>query len=93
VIRARMDVIEDTSTALSTPFYRILVFWLMVIFASFGLIAPRHSVSLISIGLCAASLSSAIFVILELNQPYLGTFTISSDTMRAALSAMMAPGL
>jgi hypothetical protein len=92
VIRARMDVIEGTSKALSTPFYRILVFWLMVIFASFGLIAPRHSVSLISIGLCAASLSSAIFVILELNQPYLGVFTISSDTMRAALTAMMAPG-
>ena len=92
VIRARMDVVEDSSKALSTPFYRILVFWLMVIFASFGLIAPRHSLSVISIGLCAASLSSAIFVILELNQPYLGMFTISSDTMRAALSAMMAPG-
>jgi hypothetical protein len=92
VIRARMDVVEDSSKALSTPFYRILVSWLMVIFASFGLIAPRHSLSVISIGLCAASLSSAIFVILELNQPYTGMIAISSDTMRTALSAMMAPG-
>jgi hypothetical protein len=92
VIRARMDVIEEASKALSTPFYRILIFWLMVIFASFGLVAPRHSLSVISIGLCAISLSSAIFVILELNEPYTGLITISSDTMRTALHAMMAPG-
>ena len=91
VARARLRVLEteNEEAGLSTPFYRILVFWLMVIFASFGLIAPRHSLSVISIGLCAVSLSIAIFVIVDLSHPYDGLFAVSSDTMRAALASML----
>src|SRR5215469_10726453 len=67
VLRARFSVLETKRARLSAPFYRILVFWLMIIFASFGLVAPRHSLSLISIALCAVSLSTAIFVIFDLS--------------------------
>lgn len=91
VLRARMDVVEAAERRFSTPFFRILVFWLMVIFASFGLIAPRHSLSVITIGLCAVSLTSAILVILDLSQPYGGMFSISSQPMRTALAWMIAP--
>lgn len=92
VLHARSDVIEAVQARLSAPFYRVLVFWLMVIFASFGLIAPRHSLSVITIVLCAVSLSSAIFVIIDLSHPYTGSFAISSAGMRAALASMMRPG-
>ena len=70
VLRARFSVLETKHARLSAPFYWILVFWLMIIFASFGLVAPRHSLSLISIALCAVSLSTAIFVIFDLSRPY-----------------------
>jgi hypothetical protein len=92
VLRARSGVIEDVQARLSGPFYRVLIFWLMVIFASFGLIAPRHSLSVITIALCAVSLSTAIFVIIDLSHPYTGFFSISSATTRAALASMMRPG-
>jgi hypothetical protein len=91
VVRARLSMAEAKSAGLSGPFYWILVFWLMVIFASFGLMAPRHSLSVISIVLCAVSLSTAIFVIVALSRPYDGLFGVSSASMRTALDSMLRP--
>lgn len=91
VLRARLRVIETVKAGLSTPFYRILVLLLMIIFASFGLIAPRHNLSVIAIALCAISLSTAIFVIVDLNHPYDGLFAVPGTSMRAALASMMRP--
>lgn len=91
VLRARLSALETKNASLSAPFYQILVFWLMIIFASFGLTAPRHSLSVISIALCAVSLSSAIFVIVDLSRPYDGLFAISSVSMRTALESMLRP--
>jgi hypothetical protein len=88
---ARYAVIEDVREGLSVPFYRMMVLWLMVLFAGFGLIAPRHSLAVVTIALCAFSLSTAIFVIDDLSSPYGGLFAVSSDSMRAALASMMQP--
>jgi hypothetical protein len=89
VLLARLNVVGDAQVELLRPFYRILVFWLVVMFGCFGLLAPRHSLSMITIALCAILLSSVIFVILALGQPYGGYFGISSATMRTALNAML----
>ena len=88
---ARLDVVVDAQRGLFNPFYQILVFWLMIIFACFGLAAPPNVVSAVTIFLCALSLSSVVFVILDLSRPYGGLFSISSNAMREALAAMMAP--
>jgi hypothetical protein len=89
VWHARLSVIEDTRVGLFQPFYQVLVFWLMIIFACFGLVAPKNSLSIITTGLCAVSLSSVIFVILDLSRPYEGFFAIPSTTMRGALISML----
>jgi hypothetical protein len=91
VSRARLIAIESASGKISLPFRSILVLWLMIIFATFGLAAPRNSLSLIGIVLCAVSLSSAMFVISDLDGLYDGLFAISSAHMRAALAQMVAP--
>jgi hypothetical protein len=91
VLKAREAVIQDVGGRLSWPFYCILVFWLVIIFAAFGLAAPRNRLALIAILLCAISLSSTIFIISELSDPYGGLLSISSDDMRTALARMMAP--
>ena len=89
VLRARAAVIEDTQRKMSIPFYWVLVFWLIVVFACFGLCSPRNGLALLVIILGAVSLSTALFVISELFRPYGGMFGISSTTMRAALAHMM----
>ncbi|HVY14029.1 MAG TPA: hypothetical protein VHB27_02290, partial [Rhodopila sp.] len=92
VIAARMTVIEDAGTELSVPFFSILIFWLTVVFFTLGLAAPRNRIAALGILLCALSLSSAVYVIIDLSLPYSGFMAISSGEMRNALTEMMAPG-
>jgi hypothetical protein len=92
VLHGRMSVIEDARVGLFEPFYRVLVFWLMIIYTLFGLVAPRNTLSLATIAISALSLGSVIFVIVDLSGPYDGFLRIPSTTMRTALSAMLNGG-
>jgi hypothetical protein len=90
LVKSRWTVIEQARPSLSTPFYWVLVFWLVILFASIGLTAPATPVSVIVIGLSAVSITAAMFVILDLDMPYGGLFGIPSSAMRHALADMMA---
>ncbi len=90
-LAARLAVIEDARQAISAPFYWVLVFWLMIVFASLGLSAPRNRFVVMLLAIASLSLTSVMFVIFDLSQPYGGLFAISSDTMRAALAQMLEP--
>jgi hypothetical protein len=59
--------------------------WLLIVFAVFGLIAPRNVLVYVTILLCALSFSSAIFFILELDTPIDGFIYVSSEPLRDAL--------
>ena len=89
VSTARLSVIEAARSELLQPFYEVLIVWLMIIFACHGLIAPRSRLALTLMLLSAISLSSVMFVIADLSQPYGGFFSISSASMRSALHAML----
>ncbi len=88
VSRARWAVIEGVRGSISTPFYWVLVFWLVILFGSFGLRAPPNPMIVAIIGLCALSVTAAVFVILDLDQPYGGLYGIPSAAMRNALADM-----
>src|SRR6476659_3238163 len=53
VWHARLSVIEAASGGLFEPFYQVVVIWLMIIFALFGLVAPFNPLSIITIVLSA----------------------------------------
>jgi hypothetical protein len=88
-LAARWTVIEDTQGSLSEPFAGVLMFWLTMMFLSFGLQAPRNSLSFCIIAIAIASVISVVFVILDLDLPYGGIFGISSHSMRLALADML----
>jgi Protein of unknown function (DUF4239) len=88
LMQVRWRLIEDTGSSISTPFYMILVFWLVVVFASFGLSAPRNLLSYATIVLGALSIASALFVIVDLDTPFEGIFKVSSGPMRDALAQL-----
>ena len=85
----RWQVIEGVRRSISAPFYWVLVFWLVILFACFGLRGPASRMSMIVIVLSALSVSLAVFVILEMDLPYGGVFGIPSTAMRNALADMM----
>ncbi len=87
--KSRWAVIEGARGSISMPFYWVLVLWLVILFASLGLTAPANATTAIVIALSAISITVAVFVILDLDQPYGGLFGIPSTSMRHALADMM----
>ncbi|TDV09513.1 DUF4239 domain-containing protein [Paraburkholderia caballeronis] len=87
----RWRLIEEAHSSISKPFFTMLTLWLIVIFLSFGLIAPRNALALVTIMLGAVSIASAVYVIVDLDTPFDGPIVIASDSMRDALAHMSRP--
>ena len=88
VEQVRWLALERSEKSISIPFLVVLVLWLAVIFTCFGLLAPRHGIAYAVIVACALSVSGAIFLIEEQNQPFAGLLKISDAPMRHAIAEM-----
>jgi hypothetical protein len=84
--RARWLMIEQGDNSMPTPFLVVLVLWLTIIFAGFGLVTAKNSTVVTVLFLCALSVSGSIFLIEEMNRPLQGLMQISSAPMRNALT-------
>jgi hypothetical protein len=91
VLDGRWAVIDDIYSSISTPFFCAVVFWLTVVFAGFGLRAPRNRTASVALMLGVAAVTSALVLVIDLDLPYEGFFSIPSSSMRAALAHMQAP--
>ena len=85
IAQARWMEIEEQENTIPTPFFVVLVLWLAAMFASFGLFAPRNAIAIAVLFLGALSLSGAIFLIEELNDPLGGIISISRAPMDRAI--------
>lgn len=84
--QTRLLFFEQMSGSISMPFLVLLVFWITIIFFSFGLFAPSNATVIATLFVCALSVAGAIFLILELDQPFNGLIQISSAPLRDALA-------
>jgi hypothetical protein len=66
----------------------VLGVWLTIIFATFGLFAPRNMVVVGTLFACAMSASGAVFLLLEMYSPFDGLLNLSSAAMRDALALL-----
>ena len=85
MMQSRWMLIEQSQTKLPRVFLVVLTFWLTILFAQFGLLAPRNRTAMSALLICAISMSGAIFLILELNKPLEGTIKVSSAPLHKAL--------
>jgi hypothetical protein len=78
----------QSGSVIPEPFMAVLVFWVTIIFVSFGLFA-RPNLTIVA-ALCLSSLSaaSAIFLILDLSHPFSGLITIPSAPLSHALAPL-----
>jgi Protein of unknown function (DUF4239) len=84
--KLRWLMFEQGSASVSLPLLGVLVFWLALVFTSFGLFAPTNATVIATLFLCALSVSGAIFLILEMYTPFQGLMQISSAPLRNALA-------
>ena len=85
---ARWLLLVGAINSIPPLFLVLLVFWLCILFVGFGLFAPRNATVIVAFVLCALAVSSAIFLILEMNKPLGGMIKISSLPLRYALSQL-----
>jgi hypothetical protein len=86
--QARWLLFAQKGSSIPTPFLVVMVAWLTLLFASFSVFAPPNAMTFFTLLVCAVAVSSAIFLILELDQPYEGLLQISSAPLRSALAQL-----
>ncbi|OPY77265.1 MAG: hypothetical protein A4E65_02863 [Syntrophorhabdus sp. PtaU1.Bin153] len=77
---------QREQSSLPMPFFVMLVFWLVIIFFSFGMISPPNATVITVLLVCSLSVAGALYMILELDHPYEGLIEISSAPLSNALA-------
>ena len=86
VLRIRWRLMGSASGAVPRAFIAVVIFWLSMTFASFGLSAPRNATVTTVFVIAALSVAAAVFLIFELDGAFQGAIKISGDPFRVALS-------
>lgn len=80
--------IESADEGLPWGFFVVLVYWLALLFGTFGLQAPANPTVLAIIIVCALSVAGAVFAISDMANPYTGFIQISDQPLHGALARL-----
>jgi hypothetical protein len=86
VVQIRMLAVNQAQGSIPKVFLVVLVLWLAIMFAGFGLVTSRNPTVIVTLFLCALSLAGAVLMIEELNRPLEGLMKVSSAPLRYALA-------
>jgi hypothetical protein len=84
----RWTLFTQKGSSIPMPFLVVMVAWLALLFASFSLFAPPNPTVVATLLICALAVSSAVFLILELDRPFDGMIQISSAPVRSTLEVL-----
>lgn len=88
IVETRWLLEERPEGNIPDLFVYLVVFWLTLVFTSFGLCSPTNGTALTIVVLCSFAVSSGIMMILELDTPLTGVLHISDRAMWDALAHM-----
>lgn len=83
--------VETADGGLPWGFLIVLVYWLALLFWTFGLQAPANPTVVAIIIVCALSVAGAVFAISDMDNPYDGLIRISDDPLQGALTRLGQP--
>ena len=92
VSQTRLILFTQPADSISRPFMTALVLWLAFIFGSFSMSAAPNRTMVVVLFICVLSASTAIFLILELGQPFDGLMQIPNAGLRHALAPLPSSG-
>jgi hypothetical protein len=88
IAQTRWLLFTQKGSSIPIPFLVVMVSWLAILFASFGMFAPSNGTVFVTLLVCALAVSSALFLVLELDRPFDGIIQISSTPLRNALAQL-----
>jgi hypothetical protein len=83
-LRQRLVVNSDRS--IPAPLLVMLAVWQAVLFAGFGLLAPRNATTIAILVLCMLSVAGGLFLIMELDRPFEGVVRVPDTPLRAVMA-------
>ncbi len=86
IVQTRMLMFEQLGGSVSWPLLLVLMSWVSMLFLGFGLFARLNATIAAAVIIGACSVAGAIFLILELNQPYQGLIRIPDTSFRSTLA-------
>ncbi len=86
--KTRWLLSQQQESAIPTPFLVVVIFWLSALFVSFGMFSAPNPVVVTTLLICALSVAGALFLIVELDQPYGGLIQISITPLTNAISQL-----
>ena len=84
--QTRLLMFEQLGAGISWPFLAVLVFWIGVLVLGFGLLARFHATVTVTLLVGAISVAGALFLILELSQPFQGIMRVSDEPLLKAMA-------
>ena len=78
----------NANSTIPPVFLSLLIFWLAIIFGSFGLFAPRNAIVFGTFFVCSLSMAAALALIVELDESFSGTIQISTDPLQHAITLL-----
>jgi hypothetical protein len=86
--QTRWLIFEQNAVPIPSLLLAMLIGWLIVLFLSFGIFAPRNLTVLGGLFMAALAVSGAILLILEMYRPQVGLIRVSDAPLRAALAQL-----
>jgi len=88
IARTRLLMFADGDKPILTPFLLILIFWLAVIFASYSLFVEPGRLMIAALLVFALSVSSALFLVADLSQPFVGMMQLPKEQLEHTLQPL-----
>jgi hypothetical protein len=84
----RWLLVEQEGLGIPVPVLLVVLFWLCLLFMSFGLFSPPNATITVVLFLCAVAVAGAIQTILDLSRPFEGVVRVSGQPLRHALDVI-----
>jgi hypothetical protein len=86
--QTRWLLFAQKTSSVPMPLLAIMVFWLVLLFMSFGLFVRPNVTVVSSLLISALAVCGAIFLILEMYEPYTGLIRVSTASLQAAFAQL-----
>lgn len=83
--RSRLRLYERSQPDLPSSLIFVLSVWMVCLFTSFSLFSPLKHTSIVALVLVAFSIAAALFLLLELSEPFSGLVRLSDRPLAKAL--------
>lgn len=86
--QTRLLMSLQLASSVSWPLLEIVVSWAMLLFCGFGILSRLNATSVVAVLVGAFAVASAIFLILELNEPFRGLFRIPGASVEQTIKVI-----